>query len=337
LNHRAEAPLARWPGTIARRLPLALAFVVAGCSFLINVDHDQCKVAADCAALGLAGTCQRGVCIASAGPSCDGGRCEPVSSPEGGGGGSCSKTVPCTDKSEMCFNARCVAKTVIEPFVCAPDDGESDAGRVSFSVHVQEFISQLPPKNLVVSGCNASDATCEHPVATFKDTKGDGNIQLDLPYGFAGFLEYRSDDVLTALWYLSKPLIRSTVSKDLLLVAPSTLSILAGIALGSNTVVDSTKGLVILEAFDCTGTATGGIHFETSKPGSTPFFIVNGLPSTDTDVSVFDVMDGASGGFLNVDPGFTIFSARIGVDGPVLGQYNTSVRANAVTYLDIHP
>jgi len=50
-----------------------------------------------------------------------------------------------------------------------------------------------------------------------------------------------------------------------------------------------------------------------------------------------EMVDEAPGGFVNADPGFTLFTARIGVDGPVLGEYNANVRASTVTYLDIHP
>jgi hypothetical protein len=306
---------------------------MAGCSFLLQVDDDQCSADADCAALGLDGSCQQGVCTSRQAASCDGGTCEPIGSPTGG---PCSTTTRCSNQNDLCFKELCSEKSLVEPFMCGAE-GESDAGRVTFSVHVQEFISQAPLKNLFVSACNSSDAVCEHPVATFADTKGDGNISLDLPTGFSGFLEYKSDDALTALWYLSKPLLQPTVSKDLLLVAPSTLTLLAGLTLGENGAVDPKKGLVILEAFDCAGAAVGGIHFEESKGGALPFFIVNGLPSTETDVTVFDPKEGASGGFLNAEPGFTIFSARIGVNGPLLGKYNTSVRANTITYLDVHP
>jgi hypothetical protein len=307
---------------------------MAGCSFLIHVDDNQCAADTDCQSLGLAGACEQGVCVVRQGASCEGGSCEPSGSPTGG---PCSTTTPCSDANDLCFKELCTAKGVVEPFLCEPDSGESDAGRVTFTVQVREFISQEPPKNLVVSACNSSDAACEHPVATYRDSDGGGKVYLDLPSGFSGFLEYRSDDALTALWYLSKPLIRPTVSKDLLLVAPSTLNLLAGLTLGENGVVDPSKGLVILEAFDCAGAAVGGIHFEESKGGALAFFIVNGLPSTETDVTVLDPIEGASGGFLNAEPGFTIFSARIGVNGPLLGKYNTSVRANTVTYLDVHP
>ena len=311
---------------------------MAGCSFLINVNDNQCAADSDCAALGLSGSCQQGVCVAKqASSSCDGGTCDPIIEPEDGGPRTCSESVRCRDPNDLCFKEECAPRNLVEPFVCSADPGASDAGRVWFSVHVQEFISSQPPKDLVVSACNSSDANCEHAVATYKDVEGNGDIRLDLPYGFSGFLEYRSPDILTALWYLSKPLIRSTVSKDLLLVSQSTLDLLASLTLGETGVVDPTKGLVILEAFGCDGKAAGGIHFEESKGGATPFFIVDGLPSTEKDVTVFSEKDGASGGFLNAQPGFTIFSARIGLKGPLLGSYNTSVRANTVTYLDIHP
>jgi len=95
---------------------------------------------------------------------------------------------------------------------------------------------------------------------------------------------------------------------------------------------------VILEAFDCAGLASPGIHFEESKQRAIPFYIIDDQPNVESTVTVRDDTDNqAIGGFVNATPGFTFFTAHLGVDGTSLGTYNANVRANTVTYLDIYP
>ena len=119
------------------------------------------------------------------------------------------------------------------------------------------------------------------------------------------------------------------------MVAPSSLDLLASFA---GFAADTTKGLVVLEPFDCMQRAVGGVHFEASKAGGIPFFIVDGTPNSESIVTVRDDAENAAiGGFLNAKPGFTIFTAQLGQDGPIIGHFNGNVRANTVTYLDIYP
>jgi hypothetical protein len=44
----------------------------------------------------------------------------------------------------------------------------------------------------------------------------------------------------------------------------------------------------------------------------------------------------ASGGFINVPPGFVEFTARIGTDGIELGSFNAQIRARTITFIDMH-
>jgi hypothetical protein len=345
---------------IAVRSIVALSLCLAGCSLLVDAGRDQCSSADDCERIGLPGSCEQGVCVASkarggavgaggAGSpsrdSCDGGAC-------GGAdasmpvvpNGACRQDGDCTG-DQRCYKDACQPAELVAPFLCgalAPGAGASAAApqpamnaTVHFTLPAREFVSDMPPKGLKASACRVNDLTCAAPVATFEDTDGKGNIELDLPYAFVGFLDVRSDDTLPALWYFTQPLTGSLVYKNLGMVAPSTLELLAAIA-GYES--DTSKGLVVLEAFDCNKKATGGIHFEQSKSGGLPFFIIDSTPSAESTVTVRDdATDTASGGFLNATPGFTVFTARIGVDGPVLGEFNALVRANTVTYLDIYP
>jgi hypothetical protein len=338
---------------------VAVTALASGCSALIDAGRDQCSSDGDCERLGLNGTCDRGVCSASrvaasskagnkdvAGGPCDGGACAPgdasmepadasadAAQPAAPGPLVCTADVDCED-DERCFKKRCALSRLTEPFVCEPKTGDVSQ-LVHFQMPAREFVSTQAPKGLRAQACMRNDIACNDPVATYTDMTGEGVIEMDLPYEFDGFLDVRSDDTLPALWYFTDPLIAPRVAKDLGVVAPATLELLAAIT-GYD--ADASKGLIVLEAFDCNHVAVGGIHFEEDKKVALPFYIVDSTPNVLSTVTVRDEKeDIAPGGFFNAQPGFTVFSARLGLDGPVISEFNAHVRANTVTYLDLYP
>jgi hypothetical protein len=329
------------------RTSASLAFFAAslsGCSLLIDVDRDQCRQDTDCAAVGFAATCMQGVCVRqeAAPDECDGGSCEPsvdsaVPNDAGGTvaalGAACAEDVRCEDDA-LCFKEQCSVPAQVERFLCEPD-APATVATVRFTMPVRDFVSEEPLPELVVLACLENDVSCNEPIARFDDPDATGDVVLDLPYLFTGYLDVRSPAVLPSLWYFTKPLVKPTDAKVLKAASMQTVQLLAGI---TSIEVDASKGLVILEAFDCEKNAAGGIHFEESKRAAIPFFIIDGQPNVESTITIRNDLDNqAAGGFINATPGFTIFSARIGIDGPVLGSFNANVRANTVTYLDIHP
>jgi hypothetical protein len=332
------------------RTSASLAFCVAalsGCSLLIDVDRDQCGQDSDCASVGFAATCEQGVCVRreqAAPAECDGGPCESSGDAgelpgDAGGtvaalGASCAQDVRC-EESATCFKEQCALAAEVERFMCEPQAAAPVVATVRFTMPVRDFVSEAALPELVVLACQESDLGCDSPIARFDDPDATGDVVLDLPYAFTGYLDVRSPAVLPSLWYFTKPLVSPTDAKVLKAVSRQTVQLLASITAIE---VDASKGLVILEAFDCAKTAAGGIHFEESKRAAIPFFIIDGRPNVESTITVYNELDNqAAGGFINATPGFTIFSARIGIDGPVLGSFNANVRANTVTYLDIHP
>jgi hypothetical protein len=313
---------------------LVAAPLLGGCSWLVDAGRDQCTRDADCGDLGLGGVCEQGVCVSAAAATdpADGGAPLAGSGAQGDPS-SCLGSTRCGE-GEVCFKEQCVLERQVERFVCeheAPPRMEP----LRFQMHVKEFVSERAPAGLTASACVANDVSCNSPVATFVDETGAGDIVLELPFAFSGFLEVESDETLTALWYFTKPLLEARVANDLEIPSPDTLELLAAV---TGLSVDAGKGLVILEAFDCADVASPGVHFEESKQRAIPFFIVDDLPNLESTVTVRnDAINQAAGGFLNATPGFTLFTARIGVDGPRLGEYNANVRASTVTYLDIYP
>jgi hypothetical protein len=331
----AQRPGAALLGVL-RSAVFGLNSLLGGCSLLIQVDPNQCEQDSDCTKLGLWSPCVQGVC--SLGPAtepCDGGTACDSAALKPNASTACDATHLCPKPDQVCFKEQCAAAAVAGPYVCGPMPMGDPNGPIALTTHVQEFISGLPPKGLIVSACRASDVNCAAPITGWTDDRASGDVVLQLPYGFDGYLRVQSDDALSGLYFVTHPLTATTHLKAFEVVAPTTLATLAAV---TGFTADTQKGLVILEAFDCTGKAVGGVHFEESKSDAVPFFIVDNLPNTDSRITVRDeAQDTAIGGFLNASPGFTIFSARIGANGPLLGRFNANVRANTVTYLDFHP
>lgn len=322
-----------------------LPFALGGCTFLIDVDTGQCRRDADCVTAGLGQSCEDEVCVGT--EVADAGPVSRRSDPDSGAmrqeeagpttsDGTCRDDADCNaSREEGCLGGECVDAEMAELWVCPKEKPEIDEdATLTYRVQVAEFVSPDPIRNLKVQACNINDITCPSPVAEFVDEAGTGLVELRLPGGFAGFLELTGDDMLTSLWYFTRPLTRDTVGKDLLVASPTTLSLLAG---ATGLAVDSSRGLVILEAFDCAEVGQGGVSFQESKGNALPFFIVNEIPNREVNVTVRDdVNDIAIGGFFNAAPGFTNFSARLGVDGPLLAEFNANVRPSTVTYVDLH-
>jgi hypothetical protein len=233
------------------------------------------------------------------------------------------------------MHGSCVSDELAERWLCSQPEAADDEtpSVVHYSFQVVEFISRKSPGHVVALACRTNDVSCTNPVDRFEDEAGDGLVELTLPAGFSGFFEVRSD-ALPALSYLTKPLTHDQRDRDLQVSAQSTVDLLAKI---DKTVFESDKGIALVEAFDCSGTPAGGVHFEESKGTSKPFYIVDNTPNSDATLSVYDAIhDVADGGFINVEPGFVTFVARWGVDGPMLGEFNAHVREGTITYIDMY-
>jgi hypothetical protein len=297
------------------------AALLGGCSALIDVSGTQCDDDAQCVSAGLGKACEAHVCV---------GEVDTGQSMQAVSDGHCTQDGECSSAAPRCMRGQCVAQEVADQFLCSPQEQADPSATVHYSFKVIEFVSRKPPGTVSAKACRTNDVVCSDPVATFQDKDGSGMVELDLPSGFLGYFEVKSD-ALTALLYLTKPIVRDTVDRDLQVSSLNTVMLLS---MTDGTTLDRARGLALVQAFDCTGKPAGGVHFTESKGDSHPFFIVNHVPNSDVQLSVYDpATDIAAGGFLNVQPGFVTFNASYGVDGPLLGEFNASVRADTITFV----
>lgn len=303
---------------------------LASCTLLIGTSERQCKSNADCVSAKLGTLCVDQVCI-------DGNNCQgqPGCTSESvlPSSGKCTDDRDCTNNNApRCFNGSCESRELAERWICQAEDTMIRSATVRYSFRIVDFLSGIPPKNIVVKACRNNDVGCETPVSTFTDMEGTGHAQFELTAGFLGFFDIRSDSMPTLL-YVTKPIYKNTLNRDLPVLSAGTVQLTAAYA---GVKFDSAKGLALLEAIDCSETPAGGISFKVNDSNANQFYLVDQAPSLEATVTMYDEKtNSANGGFINVQPGFVTFSAFLGVDGLKLGSFNAQVRANTVTFIDM--
>ena len=315
---------------------------LAGCSVLIDVDEKQCDKSSECVSQKLGDRCVQHVCVTE----------HATNTPDAGDGlpedGKCETDRQCASggstTTPRCMHGACVTDELADRWLCAEPDTMMLSGTVKYSFHALDFVSRAAPKKLVVLACRGNDVSCSDPAGEFTDTEGTGLVEFVLPKGFLGFFDIQAEGVkedgspqpyVPALSYLTKPVLEDMVDRDLQLPTPELVTALASIE--AVQFEPETKGLALVEAFDCSGTPAGGVRFTESKGGATPFYLVNHVPNKNANASVYDKLNNvADGGFLNVSPGFVDFKAYWGSDGPELGSFNVHVRAGTITYVDMY-
>lgn len=304
-----------------------MALQLGACSALIDVSGHQCETDMQCRDRQLGDTCSENVCITA--PAQMVGNIDGMRRNE-----RCVRETDCSAEAPRCMRGVCVSQDVADMFLCRPQEAPPiDAALVEYKFTVVEYVMRAPPANIAAKACWGNDVRCINPIMPARIEQNTGLVVFELPRGFLGFFEVLSDAV-PALSYLTKPIEVDTVDRPLQLSAPQTFRTFAML---DNAEIDDTKGVALLEAFDCQGKPVGGVHFESDVGNVRPFYIVNHVPNSAASVSVLDPVNNvADGGFMNVEPGFVTFTARYGVGGPELGSFNVAVRASTFTFVDMY-
>jgi len=318
-----------YDSTILRFIVFAsFAASLAGCTPLLSLGDKQCNSNADCTSASLGDTCVDHVCVDNG--SCQGAAC--YAGDAGGPGGSCTMDKQCAASTPRCLHGTCVTSDVYERFSCSAVPDATQA-QVKYGFKVVDFLSKKPPSKAVVKACRNSDVGCAEPVATWSDSGNTGVASFTLPAGFFGFFEIMSDAV-PALLYVTQPITQDAENRDVPVLSTSTVQLLAQLA---GFPYDASKGLALLEAMDCAGMPQGGVQFKASRGTADQFYLIDQVPSKDAQLTQYDPTDNtADGGFVNLDPGFITFSAHLGIDGAELGSFNAQIRANTITFIDMH-
>lgn len=309
-----------WDSKIVRYLGGALtAMTITGCTLLLGLSDKQCSSAADCVDSRLGDACIDNICEFTGIYGRDGGT-------------SCSSDRDCNGTSTpRCMKNGCVTQDVYEQWTC-PTSQVATTATVKYMFHVKDFATEAVPDNIVVNACRMTDVPCKNPVATFRDSGKTGDVVLTLPTPFNGYFEILSAQ-LPALLYVTKSVVKDTTNRDVPVLTPDTVNLLATSA---RLPYDSTKGLALLEMIDCSGRPAGGVQFKVNRNAPDQFYVIDQLPDKEAKQTEYNsAYNTADGGFLNLEAGFIIFSAFLAENGIELGSFNAQIRDNTITYIDL--
>jgi hypothetical protein len=140
--------------------------------------------------------------------------------------------------------------------------------------------------------CSGRDQACMTPAVPAVTTDPDGMAQLQLPPGFAGYVQASGAAYGDILLFLPAS------SRDMALSWPLPTLIEADLAASMITKQNLADGLLIGVAHDCTGTPSAGVHFTlTPSAGAAPFYFQGQIVSATATETASGF---AAGGFVNV-------------------------------------
>jgi hypothetical protein len=110
--------------------------------------------------------------------------------------------------------------------------------------------------------------------------------------------------------------------------------------MGGGEMIDMSKGLAILEVYDCDGNAPEGVTFETEGELVTEkaFYFVGSYPDRmQTSTSLSDDLSAvgtqrAVGGFSMVDPGYLTIVATLESTGDEVGRITMQIKSGWMSY-----
>lgn len=210
----------------------------------------------------------------------------------------------------------------------------SGANMVSLTVRVVDVLTMQPPAELQTKLCPKLDVDCSHPLEGMSYLDQTGRLVVQLPAGFDGYIELSSSATVPGLFFVTLPIWQDTVIQSVLPVVSA--DGFHGIASALGTTLDLEQlGHVYALASDCSGAPAEGVRFEIDRQTATTkrYYMVNNVP-----VGSAAATDAAgSGGFLNLDIGFTSITGFVSSSGARIGESGFIVRAGAVSYPLILP
>lgn len=205
----------------------------------------------------------------------------------------------------------------------------TETGNVRYSVLLRSLLG-APLNNVVARVCQAADITCATPLSESRGLSAEELLTVDVPLGFAGFLEIQSDGHLPTLFQLRQPVLRDTVDTQVLQPIPAAAVTMLTTLLNVETVPE--LGIVSVAVIDCQGVRAPGARF-TNNLGGRGFYFADGVPTvmaSATDIS-------GLGGFVNVPIRLTEFTAELAADGRLIGTRRALPRAGWLTVIQVRP
>ena len=246
----------------------------------------------------------------------------------------CESQADCVElgfEDQVCVDRVCQPSDATLAWACLGNVQRpvSDDGDVSLSIMVVDVLTTQPPEGLHAQLCPKLDVDCTRPLSGRTSMDEHGRLVAQVRAGFDGYIELIAPGITPALFFVTQPIWHDTAFEHVLpVVSPEGFRGIAQ-AIGTTLELD-TLGHTYALAGDCGGAPAAGVHLEidqmTEKTAS--YYMINNVPvasAAATDAS-------GSGGFLNLESGFTRMTARGASSGGRIGESGFIVRAGAVSY-----
>ena len=316
----------------------------AACSLLFSTD-EQCSTTAECVGKGAAfagTTCVESVCVSA------------TTQPDA-----------TTDAADTSPIEAAADAADADPFACGkvPPLDDDPSQPVVMTLQNLDLSAGAPATAIDVRLCAVTDALCANPRTALTATDAgapdanatgsgidagaeggtgwvspakDGVIIATAEVGFEGFFEIRSNTYFPTVRFTSPPLRNGeTYNLDEIMLRGLEIQFFAMQATGGKKSYNPAKGLVFTLARDCNQVPLQNVSFSATSVDSEQFefYVINTTPSVDdtkTDQT-------GRGGFVNVPPGLTTFTAYYADTGVKIGSTRALVRAGYNTTLSILP
>jgi len=302
---------------LSQRLGLSLAFcALFACEVWLDVDLPQCETHKDCVGLlGRGYTCGTdGVCLPPEAPAS-------ANKPD-----AAAAAMPQLPPRWAC------AKSTKGDFVSDPDK------KITVRMDAVDLNTLRVPSGLVATACNPADFGCDTPVVANTSPGADGFLELEVPYGWEGYLLITAPNIVPAISLSNKPYLETqTTSGPALLTLKSKqdLSDHSGISL------EPGLGIAIFEMRDCNDMAGDGITFDPIAD-QTPFYFDGALPARTLKATMVSNLLAAGrearavAGFVNLPPSYMSFQARLASNGAEIAYVTIPIRADTITYVRVY-
>jgi hypothetical protein len=193
-----------------------------------------------------------------------------------------------------------------------------------------DLLSQKPLSGVAFSLCAKTDSLCSFPLAQAQ-SNGLGQIDIDLPAGFDGYLQAEGAGIYPTLIFPPSTRIQRTASTLPLVPGSFYSTLITGV--GATAVED--RSMVLVTGLDCQGIPAAGLSLTSPQSDSqtVAFTVVGGLPSrvaSSTDES-------GGGGFVNLPAGATIINATLAASNRPVGTAGILTRPGYLSMVVIMP
>jgi hypothetical protein len=199
-------------------------------------------------------------------------------------------------------------------------------GTASVKYQFTEIVTDKVPTNVQLKRCAKLDVQCAGGVPMPSALNAQGEVFLDFPYGFDGFVEVTADGTFPGLVFNARPVDAETPNGQVPLIPTTYASVLASAA---GVTLDTQKAHLLIRAWDCNWDFAAGIQFK-SGAGGVVRYLNNMVPSQTLDRT----MSTGDGAILNLDrDGFVTLGVVDPASGNEVWAREVVTRAGSITYV----